>query len=235
MESLESRIINKLADLPDEVLCTGNKLFDVITEILRKPVSFKVDNSIECVGNIIMDEDKIVVYAVSYMNAKEAMSVLILSNAYDLEEIDYRSYVVTREPSSISHGDHTPTISNYVSTLSARYNIDEYRLRCPEVIKGHINSYGESKSFMIPIPKLLAFNIPMNRIPGHPSFCKRITARLANYEIPLDGTLVTIFSEIATEISYCEKLFLVNGFIKDLWVVAISGFIVNKTRERFGE
>lgn len=228
MESLETRIRNKLADLPDEVLCTGNKLFDVITEILRKPVSFKVDDSIECVGNIIMDEDKIVVYAVSYMNAKEAMSVLILSNAYDLEEIDYRSYVVTREPYSISHGDH-------VSTLSARYNIDEYRLRCPEVIKRHINSYGESKSFMIPLLKLLAFNIPMNRIPGHPSFYKRIVTRLAKEETPMDVELAAIFSEIATEISCCEKLFLVNDFIKKLWVVMISEFIMSGNRERFGE
>lgn len=228
MESLETRIINKLADLPDEVLCTGNKLFDVITEFLRKPIIFEVDTSIGCVGNIIIDEDKITVYAVSYMNAKEAMSVLILSNAYNLEDKDYHKYVVTQQPFSLSHDD-------FITTLSVGYNIDEYRLRVPEVIKGYVNSYGESKSFMIPLLKLLAFNIPVNRIPGHPSFYKRIVARLAKEETPMDVALAAIFSEFATEISCCEKLFLVNDFIKKLWVVVISEFIMSGNRERFGE
>ena len=228
MESLETRIINKLADLPDEVLCTGNKLFDVITEFLRKPIVFEVDASIGCVGNIIIDEDKITVYAASYMNAKEAMSVLILSNAYDLEDTDYHKYVVTQQPFSLSHNE-------YISTLSVGYNIDEYRLRVPEVIKDYVNSYGESKSFMIPLLKLLAFNIPMNRIPGHPSFYKRVATRLAKDGTTMDVTLTNIFSEFATEISCCEKLFLVNDFIKKLWVVVISEFIVIEKREKFGE
>lgn len=228
MESLETRIRNKLADLPDEVLCTGNKLFDVITEFLRKPIVFEVDTSIGCVGNIIMDEDKITVYAVSYMNAKEAISVLILSNAYDLEDIDYHKYVITQQPFSLSQ-------HKYISTLSVGYNIDEYRLRVPEVIKDYVNSHGESKSFMIPLLKLLAFNIPMNRIPGHPSFYKRVATRLAKDGTTMDITLANIFSEFATEISCCEKLFLVNDFIKKLWVVVIGEFIVIENRERFGE